>query len=775
MHCVPRKITLIAVLLFGSAAAAAVEKGQPLAAALAQLRRAGLELIFSSALIDSGYIVDVDPGVGAPADVARRILASHDLTLEPIRPGLFAVVRAHPAKPSIAAHEAFGTPVAPAPVTRSAELPEVEQEVDVYASRYAIEQRQSSASRAQMTREELQVLPGIDEDVLRVTRFVPGTASSAVSARSHVRGGRDDELAVFFDGAPLFEPFHYKDVQSLLGILDPDSISKIDFFSGIFPARYGNRLSGVLDIQPRAWTGKNYNEIGASTLYSHALSAGRLDSLPVEWLTSVRRGNVSMLTDLLDRDTVKPDFLDALARVAIETGPRSSVALGWLMLDDALDGSFHAAEEHTDIEYRDTAAWAAWQFKPGARSQLRVSLSHTQRHTDRVGSLARVGSAFGSLSDQRQFGTSTARVEVSERATDHLTLTGGLEWYGFDAHYDYRSTVDFEPALAAVFARRVSTTRATDLSTDGRAYAAYTSALVSFSTQTTLDLGLRWDAQRFGRAFHDSQVSPRVSFEHHYGDATTLRASWGRLSQTQRPDELQVQDGDMRYHATQRAVLSVLSLERRAGPGALVRLEAYDKRVRRPTPLYENLVDPFSLLPELEVDRVRVHPDKAHAYGAELSLRWQPPARWSGWTSYTWSQAADEFGRAHTLRTWDQKHSVAAGVTWTNRPWQLSGDLTWHSGWRRNELLSTRAGLALAPRNSAAWPSYLSVDLRSVWQRPLPRGSLVMFVELDNATNHGNRCCTIYQFQGTGGGELSRQTSNWLPRMILAGITWQLP
>ena len=137
-------------------------------------------------------------------------------------------------------------------------------EVDVYASRYLIDQASPSASLAELTRGDVESLPGLNQDVLRVTHFLPGTASNPLSARSHVRGGRDDELAVFFDGVPLFEPFHYKDVQSLLGLLDPGSISKIDFFSGVFPARYGNSLSGVLDIAPRTWSGRDYNELGAS-------------------------------------------------------------------------------------------------------------------------------------------------------------------------------------------------------------------------------------------------------------------------------------------------------------------------------------------------------------------------------------------------------------------------------------------------------------------------------------------------------------------------------
>ena len=123
--------------------------------------------------------------------------------------------------------------------------------ISVYASRYAIEAQQRRPG-VQFTREELDYLPGINEDVMRVMRYLPGTASNSLSSRSHVRGGREDELAVYFDGAPLFEPFHFKDVQALLGILEPQSISTVDFYSGVFPVRYGNRISGVLDIEPRA-------------------------------------------------------------------------------------------------------------------------------------------------------------------------------------------------------------------------------------------------------------------------------------------------------------------------------------------------------------------------------------------------------------------------------------------------------------------------------------------------------------------------------------------
>src|SRR5690606_34552991 len=83
----------VVALLLGALPARAVEVGEPLTEALAELRRAGLQLIFSSALVEPEFVVKADPGTGSPEEIARRILAPYGLTLDPIRPGVFAVVR----------------------------------------------------------------------------------------------------------------------------------------------------------------------------------------------------------------------------------------------------------------------------------------------------------------------------------------------------------------------------------------------------------------------------------------------------------------------------------------------------------------------------------------------------------------------------------------------------------------------------------------------------------------------------------------------------------
>jgi hypothetical protein len=767
---------VVAALLAGGAHAApasqAIQRGEPLAAALETLRTAGLQLIFSSGLIGPDQRVEIDPGEGTPEAIARRILAPQGLTLEMIRPGLFAVVK-RPIEEESARPGA--PPNAAAATAKSRASDDLLEEIDVYASRYKIEQQASTAALAELTREDIAALPGLNQDVMRVVRFLPGTAANALSARSHVRGGRDDELAVFFDGVPLFEPFHYKDVQSVLGMLDPESISTIDFFSGVFPVRYGNRLSGVLDIKPRTWAGDDYNALGASVLYSHALTQGRLGSYPVEWLASIRSSNLDMFADLVNQRETEPNFLDALGRGQIDLTPRTSLVAGWLLLDDELEADFNRDVEQGDIEYRDATGWLSWRFKPGDSSELRATLSRTERHTNRMGSLAQPEESRGIVDDRRVFNTSTVRLEAMANVRDRATLTSGLEFYDYEAEYRYNGNATFDPRLAAAFGRAPSFTRSTSLNVNGEAYAAYTSAIVNIDASTRLDMALRWDAQRFNADFHDNQLSPRVSLQYDYDRATTFRVSWGRAAQTMRPDELLVAEGDTAFHAAQRATQVALSGERHITPTTLLRAEVYDKRVHDPTPLYENVLDPFALLPELEVDRVRIQPDRSRMYGAELSVRWQLPQAWSGWTSYSWSQATDQFGPVSVARTWDQKHAIATGVAWTQHPWVLSANVTWHTGWRRNLLVDTPAGIELEPRNADHWPAYFALDVRAGWTRPLPRGVLEAFIELDNATNHGNACCSEYSFPETGTGALSRSDTTWLPRLLLLGVTWQLP
>ncbi len=460
------------------------------------------------------------------------------------------------------------------------------------------------------------------------------------------------------------------------------------------------------------------------------------------------------------------------------------------MLDDALHANLNSSVgvpipgssppiEQARINYRDGTAWFGWTFSPSADATLHATLSRTERHTHRAGMLDRAGSGMGTMDDSRRFGTTTGRVESNIRFSDRWALVGGLEWYDYEAQYLYSSYAVYNPQLANAFGQPLNVTRRADLEIDGQAYASYLSALWAVTSNISVDAGVRWDGERYGVAFRGNQVSPRIGFQYKYDPATVVRASWGRLSQTQRPDELQIDDGDDVFHRAEFAMQTVIALERQLSSAVQLHVEAFDKRIEDPRPRFENLLDPISLLPELEVDRVLIRPSSARAVGTELSLRWQATPHWSGWANYSWSEATDDINGVNVPRSWDQKHAAAAGIAWRETPWLWSSDATWHTGWARNRLYALNvnpAEFGLLPLNVRKWPAYFSLDSRLTWAHPLPKGALELFGEIDNATNHANPCCIDVQYLGeTTHPLLERTTSVWLPRFALVGATWKLP
>ncbi len=395
------------------------------------------------------------------------------------------------------------------------------------------------------------------------------------------------------------------------------------------------------------------------------------------------------------------------------------------------------------------------------------------------------------MQDQRELRATTLRLEAGRASGAAPGWTAGLELQRLEAAFAYSAAARFDPALARAFGRPAALQRAADLDAQGWAGALYGAVQFAPWPRWSMDLGLRADAQRHEaregarrERRSDLQWSPRLAARYELSERTELRASLGRAWQSQRPDELQVADGEPVFHAAQRATQAVLSLEHRLGPRALLRVEGYRKSIARPAPRYENLLDPVVLLPEIEVDRVRVAPDGALLYGAEFSLRWRAARTVEGWLSYAWSEANDDVDGRDVPRTWNQLHSAAGGVSWSPEPWQLSATATWHSGWRSTPVSTVASpGAAADPvvvlgaRNSRAWSPFFSLDLRATWRRALPVGRLRLYAEINNLTDHGSPCCVALSIERTAGAApgLASEQRNWLPRYALFGVAWELP
>lgn len=121
--------------------------------------------------------------------------------------------------------------------------------------------------------EQARQLPAIfgEVDVLKILQFLPGIKVGVEgTAGFFVRGGSNDQNAVLLDGALLYNPVH---LGGLFGVFNPDVIEGLDVYKGSFPARFGGRLSSVLDVRGRAPQTDRFHLSGGLGLISSRLTA----------------------------------------------------------------------------------------------------------------------------------------------------------------------------------------------------------------------------------------------------------------------------------------------------------------------------------------------------------------------------------------------------------------------------------------------------------------------------------------------------------------------
>lgn len=135
---------------------------------------------------------------------------------------------------------------------------------------------------------EIKSIPGLVEaDPLRAVEVLPGVVTvSDFSSAFNVRGGSADQNLILLDGIPVFNPTH---LGGFFSVFNADMIERAELRSGGFPARFGGRVSSVLDIQTDPGEGGFRGDAGVSLLATRLAFGG---SLPSGWTegAGLRRG-----------------------------------------------------------------------------------------------------------------------------------------------------------------------------------------------------------------------------------------------------------------------------------------------------------------------------------------------------------------------------------------------------------------------------------------------------------------------------------------------------
>ncbi len=176
---------------------------------------------------------------------------------------------------------------------------------------------------------EVSVIPSVSGSLESLIKTLPGVAStSELSSQYSVRGGNFDENLVYVNDIEIYRPFLIRSGQQEgLSFLNSDLTSSILFSSGGFDARFGDKMSSVLDIQykrPEELAGS----LSMSLLGATAHLEGSSKNKKFSHLTGFRyKTNQYILNSLETEGDYFPSFLDLQTLLRYQINPKVEVSL----------------------------------------------------------------------------------------------------------------------------------------------------------------------------------------------------------------------------------------------------------------------------------------------------------------------------------------------------------------------------------------------------------------------------------------------------------------
>jgi hypothetical protein len=171
-------------------------------------------------------------------------------------------------------------------------------------------------------------LPNVSGNFEAILRTLPGVSgNSELSSAYNVRGGNFDENLVYVNDIEIYRPQLVRSGQQEgLSFINPDMVENVRFSAGGFEAKYGDKLSSVLDVEYRHPTkfaaGANLNFLGGSVYAEGTTKKSRFS-----WLTGVRvRSNSYILNSLDVQGEYRPFFVDAQASLNYHISDRFTVS-----------------------------------------------------------------------------------------------------------------------------------------------------------------------------------------------------------------------------------------------------------------------------------------------------------------------------------------------------------------------------------------------------------------------------------------------------------------
>jgi len=182
----------------------------------------------------------------------------------------------------------------------------------------------------------ISVLPALggESDMLKSIQLMPGVQTgNEASSGLYVRGGSPDQNLMVIDDVPIYYVNH---LGGFVSTFNTDAINSMKLIKGGFPARYGSRLSSVVDIKMKEGNMKEFHGNGMiGMIASKIMVEGPIKKDTTSYMLSVRRFMYDLITRPLTRATsfngtsVGYNFYDLNAKINHIISPKDRLYLSF--------------------------------------------------------------------------------------------------------------------------------------------------------------------------------------------------------------------------------------------------------------------------------------------------------------------------------------------------------------------------------------------------------------------------------------------------------------
>jgi len=238
----------------------------------------------------------------------------------------------------------------------------------------------TTVSARQFTVEEMQRYAGGMDDPARLVSSFAGVATPSVSSNGiSVRGNNPDGLLWRIEGVEVPSPNHFANLSvaggGLLTTISNQMMSTSDFYTGAFPAEYGNASSGVFDIKLRTGNSskRQYTFQAGVIGVDFATQGPFVNGKEASYIMNYRYSTMALVAPILPDDAGILKYQDFSFKTNFPTKDAGIFTLWGI---GALDGQEMEAADPIDWESdfdRDNSQTSLYMFASGLSHRIRIN------------------------------------------------------------------------------------------------------------------------------------------------------------------------------------------------------------------------------------------------------------------------------------------------------------------------------------------------------------------------------------------------------------------